>query len=236
MNIINKDFSDKIAQLYKQDPDADTAFLERLGSQSDSETQSRAREAAEPRKSSTASNIARIATYVSLVLGTISLGKYSVDNSASVAGKRARTSLLATLPENTDLTPADKKTLECLVGRIGVRCQGVSRLGKDDFESQNCDHAALDALDDPDKSKTENLMALGDKAREVTAKAKITPRFMCESSKEGSQLKITLDEPSSSKTEPPKPTPSESTPSPENQEDVKPRPGRNRRPSLTENA
>lgn len=147
----------------------------------------------QPQKSTIASNIARIAVYTSLILGAILAGKCSADSGASVAGKRARASILAVLPETPSLTPTNKRTLECLAGRIGVRCQGVSRLGKDDFESKNCDPAELNALDNPDRSKESNLIALATKAKKVAAKAGITPRFMCNTSSDGAQLKITID-------------------------------------------
>ncbi|PIZ76220.1 hypothetical protein COY05_01885 [Candidatus Peregrinibacteria bacterium CG_4_10_14_0_2_um_filter_38_24] len=175
-------------------------------------------------RSSIASTATRIATWTALILSVGLTGKLSADDDASVAGKRARASLLEALPKDANLTTEDRKTLECIVGRIGLRCRGVSRIGKDDFETQNCDKPALDKLDERDRSKESNLKALGAKAKETTKNSGFEPSFLCESSQEGTRLTIKFNES----------TPSE--PKTYRIEDFIPKPsptGRHKRPSRT---
>lgn len=103
----------------------------------------------------------------------------NADHNATEAGADARAELLSALPTDLELSPADEAELNCVVGRIGTRCAGVSRFGTDEFETQHCDVAALDKLDDAGESKEENLISLGVEAKRVAAKAGLEPRFMC---------------------------------------------------------
>lgn len=122
----------------------------------------------------------------------------SADHNATEAGADARAELLSSelltdLNIYSQLSPEDQKALECVVGRIGTRCAGVSRLGTDEFETQHCDVAALDKLDDAGESKEENLISLGIEARRIASKAGVEPRFMCKTAGHEATLEIDVN-------------------------------------------
>jgi len=116
--------------------------------------------------------------------------KIAADHGAEEAGREARTRFERLVPEEVNL---DDRLLsvECLVGRIGQRCQGVSPAATASFEEEHCDRDELRGLDLPENSKEQNLMNLSGAAKVASKPLGFEPTFVCHES--GSEATLDID-------------------------------------------
>lgn len=158
------------------------AYIERLGAQSDHQTQAEARR----QYTSIKATIAKFALATAVVATGLLGLKLITDKSATGKGAEARAELLAVLPQETQLSKKDLTDLSCIVSRAARACQNV--VGVDRFEAENCDTQALDAMS---KSKGPNMAIAGysEGAKRVAAPAGIEPTLLCEG---GSSPKLAI--------------------------------------------
>jgi hypothetical protein len=120
-------------------------------------------------------------------------GQRCANEKATEAGAKARATLASALPENSSLSDQARQALDCITTRVGARCSGVQQegigRGTDDFEKTNCDSKALDATEKT-KGPGKEMAALAAEAKKVAATAGIITTFNCESSSDGTTLKI----------------------------------------------
>jgi|GEM_PF-3120575 len=172
------------APVARIDRTTDSAYIAQI--------ESRLNPTRQPKGPSAAKGIAKTIAALAVVAAA-GVGMFKLANhSAKKAGTEAREQLLSKLPKDSHLSPADQAELNCIVGRIGTRCAGISRLGIDTFETQHCDIAKLDKLDDVNESKEDNLVSLGIEAKTIAAKAGLEPRFMCSTAGQETNLDINV--------------------------------------------
>ncbi len=164
--------------------EADRAYIRRLETTLNPQRQ--------PKGPSLGSRIARYATITALATGAVLGIKKCSDYTATAPGEKARLDLASELPEDLNLPGKDRLKLDCITGRIALRCQGIQTgalRGEDGFESANCDTLALDQIEES-KGPNRKISSLASAAKALTSNTGIEPTFLCSGSGADRVLKI----------------------------------------------